>query len=621
MNKKLITTKKLIKKLIIFVFISVLVFTSALPIPLGQPEFTALTGMQKEPQRAIVVVQTAYAAPVIPSAPTPTPKKAIYVLPGFLGSRLYSQRNSGQEIWVGVGIVAEIASSLRGEQPEMANYASGTGMTAYADRNRDKNGVQATYRPLLNSIRTCLDLHGLSDTYEVEFFSYNSLADLNDTARDLAEDINAKGYEKVILIGHSNGGLLMSTFVAQSRENRSKVEKAIGIAAPLWGAYSPLEPVETGSMTVFNGSLHSALMSTGNDFLLKPISKDWAKAWSQNSPNVYQLLPGNEYISRIPIVYRSDSGVRIINNSTDYYNLLKASSNTNSALVDSGARSLKHLRENVYENDVLKHWEGIDLTMIGCEYGFFTPVSVIYRQSGAEIIYDGAIFNKAGDGVIAGMSMNGDGRVNFVNLPGTDHYMSNLDPRMMHVVNEIILGKPVSDIVPISSGLPAAFFRDDSASPSVGMSDMIRVELKSSDPLDATLTNSGIRINIYNSRGRTVAKTIGDAQLGFAGNNFIFSSWSTNDYATNIICYIPKNGYMMEVLTGNINRSASDIKVVIGTLDPSGAILSHHEYRLTGATLITGSVFTLDGSKSMKPANSRGVNLTELSLEIYKQDY
>ena len=553
-------------------------------------------------------------------APEPELKKAIYILPGFFGSRLYSQRYNGLEIWLNVGLASEIGMSLLFNQSEFANDATGTGMTAYADRNRDKNGAFFIYQPMISSIKTSLALNGLWKTYEVEFFAYNFLADLNDNARELAADIDMKGYDQVVLIGHSNGGMLMATFIAQSEANKNKVEKAIGIVSPLWGSYTALEPIETGSLTLFDGSYISAFLSLGYDIFLRPISKSWMQNFAKNSPNINQQLPGEEYINRIPIIYRSDSGIQIINNSADYYDLLNSSPNTNPLLISESDRSHKYLRETVFEKDIISKFDGIDLTIIGCEYGFVTPVSTVYRQSGSNTVYDGAIYSKAGDGLIPAISMKGDGRINFINLRGIDHFLSHWDIRVMRIVNDIILDRPIAGTLAELDDTPASP-QTSSSSPAIGMSDLIRVEIKSSDPLCSTLTNSGIKVNINDNRGNTVARTIGETQLGFAGNNFVFSSWSTSDHATNIICYIPKNGYSMEVLTGNINRNASNLAVVTSSLDPSGAILSRHEYKLTGANLLSGSVFTLNGSKSMQPVARAGAKLTELSSASYQQNW
>ena len=544
------------------------------------------------------------------------PKRAVYILPGFMESRLFSKKIPGMEIWLGAGLISDIGLDALGRQPELANNANGAGMSAYADRKRDNTGTLASMLPLISSIKTSLAANRLSDTYTVEFFSYNWLADLNDTARELAADIKAKNYESVILITHSNGGLLASAFIAQSPAHQAMVEKAILLAPALWGTYTALEPVETGGITAFDGSPLMGLVEIGYDVFVRPVTKHWVKTWSRNSPNIYQLMAGNEYISMVPILYRTATGTQAITEPDEYYALLNKSPNTNSNLVDGNARSLKYLRETVYENDVLKLWEDMDVTLIACEYGFLTPISAVYRQSGNTAIYEGAIYSKAGDGIVAGISLNGNGRLKYVNLSGVSHVPILFDSRALRTVNDIILGRPVTASTDASSAIQTS-----SILPTVGMSDMIRVELKSSDPLSATALNKGVGVKIYDSKGKVVAQASGEAQRGFAGNNFVYTSWETKENATNILCYIPKNGYSMEVFAGNINRRASNITVITETLDSSGAILSRSEYKLSGANLLTGAVFKLNGSQSMTPVANSGATLKLISTETYAQNW
>ncbi|MCL1872548.1 MAG: InlB B-repeat-containing protein [Clostridiales bacterium] len=537
-----------------------------------------------------------------------TPKKAIYILPGYLESQIYSKKYPGVTIWPGIGLGTEIALDAMGQQAEMVNNANGTGMVAYADRNRDTSGVIGLFLPMITSIKTCLAANGLSNTYNVEFFSYNTLADLNDTAKELAADIKAKGYDSVILICHSNGGLLASTYIAQSATNKNKVEKAICVATPLLGTYIALEPVETGSVTLMSESFASGLLKLGYDTFLNPISKQWVQHWAKNSPNTYQLQIGNEYVSRIPILNRTATGTQAVANPADYYSLLTKSPNTNNTLVNGGSRSLKYLRETVFSKDVLSKWSGIDMTMIACEYGCVTPFSAIYHMSGTKAIYDGQIYNKDGDTFVNKMSMNGDGRFPCVNIPNTTHIEIVADSRTLSTINNILLDRPVSDYGNTSS--------------TVGMSDMIRVEIKSQDPLSfPTMGNAGLSVKIFNKMGIMVAQSQGEAQMGFSLNNFVYTSWSTSENVTNIVCYIPKSGYTMDVFSGNINRSASDLKIYTESLDRSGAFLSQNEYKVTGANLLTGLAFTLDPSKSMAPSASLGSKVTTTATVTYKQNW
>lgn len=567
------------------------------------------------PQKALaILLVTAIILSCVPlaaaplAAAEPGPKKAIYILPGFSASRLYN--SMGVDLWFGPGIVPEVGGFLLTKRAEMKNDASGTGAAAYADRNRDRTGTLGIYTPLITSIKTCLAANRLSNTYNVELFSFNWLTDINEIARELAADIEAKGYENVILIGHSNGATLASSLIAQFPEVKNKVEKTIMLGPVFMGSYAVLDIIEAGHIPLFDGTPLMGVVDAGYEAFVKPISKDWMKACMQNNPNAYQVLPGGEYISRVPLLYNTSSGTQVITDPEEYYALLARSPGLNPALVNGGDRSLKYLNDTIYQNDVLGLWDGMDVTIISCESGLITAFNAVYSQSGNDIVYGGLLFNKAGDAAVVDFSMNGEGRFQFVNLPYAHHVLYVVaDPRALSAINDTLLGNP----------LPSHTTSSDLAN--ADMSDMIRVEIKSADPLTPTLLNTGINVKIYDSKGTVVAYAGGEHQVGFIKNNFVYSSWKTREYATNILCYIPKNGYTMEVFTGNSIRSASNITVYTETLDPSGAILTRDEYKLTGANLLTGSIFALDPSKSMAPTAKTGSKQTALAKEKNEQNW
>jgi len=548
-----------------------------------------------------------------------TPRRAIYILPGYSVTKLYSQRFRGLPIWLGPGTAADISLHLLhvnfglGRPSELINDEQGTGMSAFINRDRDRFGALPAYIPMMISIRAALIRNGLDHIYTIEFFPYNFIGDLNDAARELADDIRENGYESVILIGHSNGGMVASTFVAQSEENRNMVESAILIGVPLWGSYLGLEMIETGAFTLFDGTLYMSLINVFYNLFLRPISRRWIMDWSVNSPNLYQMSPGPEYISRFPLLYRTEDGMRGITEMEEVYEVLNRSPNLNSNLVDGNERSLRYLREIVFDGDILDVWEGVNLTLLGNDYGRLTPITVVYRQYGDEAIFDGNVFTRAGDGIVIGESMRGDGRFDYINIPSLfGHVLIVMEPQTLRTINDLILGRPVS----VSEAN-----HDVISTSNVGMSDMIRVEIKSSDPLLSTRLNSGISVNVYNSDGVRVAEATGDTQRGFGDNGFVYSAWSNARYETNILFYIPKEGYTVEVFTGRSNTRASDITVFTQTLSQSGAILSRNGYHLTGANRSTGSIFTLNGSTSMTPSATGGVQVTAISNETFRGDW
>ena len=563
----------------------------------------------------LAIVFSCIQLPPAAAVAAPAPKKAIYILPGFTASRLYSPSLGGADLWIAPALAAEVAKFQMTGQGEMINDASGTGMTAYPDKTRDKSGILGVYTPWITSITAGLVKYGLTDTYKVEFFPYNWVMDINPVAVDLENDIREKGYESVILVAHSNAGALASVFIAKP-ENKKLVERAIILGGTFMGTVGALEMPEAGAVNLFYDVpvLHG-LVQTGYEALIKPISKSWVKAWAKNSPNTYQLFPTSEYIRRAPILYRTSTGMQPIFNADEYYALLTKSTNLNPALVSGSERSLRYLDDVIYQNDVLKLWEDVDVTLVGCDYGLLTPYSAIYSQVGSKSIYEGTLYNKEGDGLVTGFSLNGEGFLKYVNVPYAHHVLILLDPRFTTIIPDLVFGKTVASVTTYPAGAKIT----SSVSQTVGMSDMIRVEMKSNDSLTQTATNKALLTKI--SQGSAiVAQAVGDMLSGFTENNFVYNSWETDEYATNVVCYIPKSGYTMEVSTGNEDRSASDVIVSIETLDPSGAILSRKNYQITGADPLTGTVFTLNPG-STTPTVKPGAKLTALSTETYKQNW
>ena len=149
---------------------------------------------------------------------------------------------------------------------------------------------------------------GENGEYDVRFFPYNWLEDLNDSVKKLERDIRKNHYDSVIFVTHSTGGLLASAFIAKSNANKLLVSKAILIAAPLFGTYASLLPIERGDSRKFDfNEILSNIdwFSHGADAITP---KSWVRGWAKNSPTTYQLLPSSEYIRQIPMLnFNSDN--------------------------------------------------------------------------------------------------------------------------------------------------------------------------------------------------------------------------------------------------------------------------------------------------------------------------
>lgn len=176
-------------------------------------------------------------------------KKAIYVLPGYLGSRLYTE--DGNEYWADQDKLSSditdyvILGEVSARKDILRLDKNGENSKVHPDISKDFYGTEmnpgegGVYKLLVNTLKK------QCKGYDVVFFPYNWLADLNDSANELQNHINGNGYESVVFVTHSTGGLLAARYIAKSVANKRKVEKAILIAAPLYGTYYALDPLES----------------------------------------------------------------------------------------------------------------------------------------------------------------------------------------------------------------------------------------------------------------------------------------------------------------------------------------------------------------------------------------
>lgn len=185
-------------------------------------------------------------------------KKAIYVLPGYLGSELYDGPDGttgGKRLWFPANPLD--LDTIVGQENLRKFYQDeyGNGTQLHVDYDRDEYGVWSTYKTLVKKLKEEFD-----GKYDVRFFPYNWLEDLNDSVTKLENDIRKNDYNSVIFVTHSTGGLLASAFIAKSNANKLLVSKAILIAAPPFRNIRILAPNrERGFQEDFKRPRHGVL--------------------------------------------------------------------------------------------------------------------------------------------------------------------------------------------------------------------------------------------------------------------------------------------------------------------------------------------------------------------------
>ena len=498
-------------------------------------------------------------------------KKAIYVLPGYLGSRLYTE--DGNEYWadqdkLSSDITDYIMSFGWSDRKDILWLdKNGENSKVHPDISKDFYGTEmnpgegGVYKLLVNTLKK------QCKGYDVVFFPYNWLADLNDSANELQNHINGNGYESVVFVTHSTGGLLAARYIAKSVANKRKVEKAILIAAPLYGTYYALDPLESGKVDMVDEILAEQLENITDSKFVKWLAYKYTYKFVRkavhNSPTTYQLLPSIEYLKLMPQMYEDEfkSG-KAITALNDYYSILNRSPNLNSNLTDGNKRSHKAFRNNI--GDIVSVLQSVDTTLIGSSKGFDTTSVVRYKTNllGQSVIDDVAK-SVEGDGVVLAASafaLSGDRKYrlkykDFANEGSYNHMDLAMCRAPIQYVCDTINGKAY--ISPADTNSLQAETNDTDN----GIADEIKIKYSG---------NSFLTVNIYDRENNNVAQISENKYFGFDSDTFSFTPLEVEDDNFSAIIYMPNYGYRVEFSCGNIAGASVDFKAEVSTLDKNG---------------------------------------------------
>ena len=485
-------------------------------------------------------------------------KKAIYVLPGYLGSELYD----GPDGTAGGDLVYVSIPGLILNMTKFFQAADSNGTRLHVDYARDEYGAKGTYKTLVDRLRA-----EFVDEYDVRFFPYNWLEDLNDSVKKLERDIRKNHYDSVIFVTHSTGGLLASAFIAKSNANKLLVSKAIMIAAPLFGTYASLLPIERGDSRKleFNESLSNIdWYSHGLDVISPNL---WVRAWARNSPTTYQLLPSSEYIRQIPMLnFNSDtwwnpwSNLEAIGSIGDYYRVLNESNRINPNLTNGTERSHRYFRETALKGDIVNQWSlaslmEVDTLLICTASGHSTTKTARYRNGifgGKEL--DDIIYDMKGDGTVQGVSATGavNGIVKLrVAFYSADHIGLCKDSEVLSRICSEIKGMRI----PV---------KNHHVADTAGISELIKIRYEADVPVTAT---------IYDAENKVVAQASSEGITGFDENDFIFDSFADAEEdgeRTEASIYMPNGGYKILFTHGNSADVSVNFNAYVSTLVDDG---------------------------------------------------
>jgi len=497
------------------------------------------------------------------------PKKAIYVLPGYMGSRLYD--SDGEEYWADQDklqdditdyIIWGEASSKKGI---LRLDSNGENSKLHTDMEQDlygtplSSGSEGTYYNLVSKLKKeC-------PNYDVVFFPYNWLADLNDSATALQDHINSNGYQKVVFVTHSTGGLLASAYIAKNYANKKKTEKAILIAAPLYGTYSSLNPIETGKEEIVVDKVKDALKDFGKvGDILQPLALSrtykFVRKAVHNSPTTYQLLPSIEYLKLMPQLYTDEFNGNAITNIEDYYSVLNRSDNINSNLTNGNKRSHKNFRNNI--GNIVSVLQEVDTILIGTSEGHKTLAIAEYGIYSNKTELMNIIKSKNGDGTVLAasafaLSPTGEHILkykDFANDGGYDHFSLATKSKPIKYVCDYINGKTPENIE-----------NEETRSSDIQIGDMsqyIKIHYNS---------DSFITVKIFDTTDTCVAEISDNDFYGFEDNAiFNFNPLVFEENENDVILYVPNSGYRITLSHGVNVGTALNFNLKVSTLDEDG---------------------------------------------------
>lgn len=485
-------------------------------------------------------------------------KKAIYVLPGYLGSELYD----GPDGTAGGDLVYVSIPGLILNMTKFFQDADSNGTRLHVDYARDEYGANGTYKTLVDRLRA-----EFVDEYDVRFFPYNWLEDLNDSVKKLERDIRKNHYDSVIFVTHSTGGLLASAFIAKSNANKLLVSKAIMIAAPLFGTYASLLPIERGDSRKFDFNEILSNIDWFSHGLDAITPKSWVRGWAKNSPTTYQLLPSSEYIRQIPMLnFNSDNwwnpwlNLEAIGSIGVYYRILNGSERINPNLTNGTDRSHRYFRETALKGDVISQWSlaslmEVDTLLICTTSGHSTTKTVLYRNGvfGGKKL-DDIIYNRNGDGTVQGISATG--AVNGIVKLRVDYYSADHGGLCK---DSEVLSRICSEIKGMRTPVKNHHVAD-----TAGISELIKIRYKADVPVTAT---------IYDAENNVVAQVSSEGITGFDENDFIFDSFADAEEdgeRTEASIYMPNGGYKILFTHGNSADVSVNFNAYVSTLVDDG---------------------------------------------------
>lgn len=158
-----------------------------------------------------------------------------------------------------------------------------------------------------------------SSMYKTEFFSYDWRLSNAVSAEKLDAFINEAGYDKVILVAHSMGGLVASGYMAIGEEQTNRVKNVFYLASPLAGTPATIDVWYNQDFSFLPGSDAFWEMFDNLKFLLSvaTLTSSPLQKLMSSYVSVYELLPNQHYLSLTDITYINTKVIVPVDNGSD----------------------------------------------------------------------------------------------------------------------------------------------------------------------------------------------------------------------------------------------------------------------------------------------------------------
>lgn len=258
-----------------------------------------------------------------------TEKKAVIFVPGLLASGFVNEE-TGKPVWdpfvsewnlmdlfdpaVSTDMIGELAVSAIKENI-LTDFIEGNENSIFMQIAMDEEGNPINENVVPADWDTCRTgqkygafrsfqraYEAVAERYkhsgaDIRIYNYDWRIDNRKNSENLEKFINDKGYDKVVLIGHSMGNVVISNYLARNAENRNKTMAHLSYAGPLFGSLSALTTLEDfDGMASFLYDIADSVPVVGASLKqeINRIFDEQFRPLGMHLPTIVQLLPSPE---------------------------------------------------------------------------------------------------------------------------------------------------------------------------------------------------------------------------------------------------------------------------------------------------------------------------------------